>query len=377
MTVVEDVSPESARILVVDDTELNVQVLSDILTRKGYQVVTAASGAEGLEVLASEKPDLVLLDVLMPEMNGYEVCRRIRANPDTTTLPVVLVTALDPGEERVKGIEAGADDFLTKPINRAELLARVRSSLRIKRLYDRVQAQAEELEEWNRNLSIRVEQQVNELERLGRLRRFVSPQVADLIISEGEDALLSSHRREIATVFCDMRGFTDFCETVEPEEAMDVLCRYHEAMGEIIQQFEGAIDHRAGDGFMVIFNDPIPCDDAAERAVRMADAMRTLMDRLNTEWRRYGYELGFGVGVSLGYATLGLVGFEGRYDYTANGSAVNLASRLCDKAAGGQILVDRKVLVRIEATAETEFVDNLELKGFRRPVPAYNVVNLK
>src|SRR5688572_21532871 len=207
-----------AKILVVDDTARNVKLLADLLAVKGYGVVTAASGREALAQLAAAQPDLVLLDVVMPEMSGYEVCQKIRATEGTAMLPVIMVTALDPGEERIKGIEAGADDFLTKPINQAELLARVKSLIRIKELYDIVQNQAAELADLNKNLEHRVEDQVGQLERLGRLKRFFSPQLAELILSGGTEDPLKTHRREITVVFLDLRGFTAFAETAEPED---------------------------------------------------------------------------------------------------------------------------------------------------------------
>ena len=366
---------EPRRILVVDDTPLNVKLLADVLEVEGYAVETATSGEEGLAKVASFHPDLVLLDVVMPGMSGYEVCQELRAQPDTEALPVVLVTALDPDTERVKGLEAGADEFLSKPVNRAELLARVRSLLRIKTLHDRVQAQADELAQWNQALEARVEQQVGEIERLARLRRFLSPQVADAVISSGEDAVLASHRALIATVFCDLRGFTAFSETAEPEEAMEVLQAYHEAMGQLIHHHGGTIDHRAGDGIMIIFNDPLPCEEPALEAVRMALAMRTEMDTLTDGWRKLGHRLGFGVGVSFGYATVGVVGFEGRYDYTANGSAVNLAARLADEANDGQILISERANTAVEGTVTTEPVDEKSLKGFHAPVRIYQVLD--
>ena len=186
-----------AKILVVDDTPQNVKLLADLLTVKGYAVVTAASGPEALERVVAERPDLVLLDVVMPGMSGYEVCRKIRENPATGILPVVMVTALDPSQERIKGLEAGADDFLTKPINQPELLARVRSLLRIKEFYDTVQSQAAQLAEWNKTLEQRVEEQVAQLERLGRLKRFFSPQLAELSVTGGADDPLKTHRREV------------------------------------------------------------------------------------------------------------------------------------------------------------------------------------
>jgi class 3 adenylate cyclase len=304
------------------------------------------------------------------------VCQQIRKDAAMRILPVVMVTALDPGEERIKGLEAGADDFLTKPVNQPELVARVRSLLRIKSLYDQVQAQATKLSEWSATLETRIEEQVAQLDRLSRLRRFLSPQVADLIVEAGDDSILQSHRREIATLFCDLRGFTAFSETGEPEEVMEVLQRYHETMGRLIYEHDGAIDHRAGDGIMIIFNDPILCDEPALRAVRLALTMRLAMRPLTEEWRKLGHDLGFGVGVSLGYATLGMVGFEGRYDYTANGSAVNLAARLCDEARDGQILISGRAYATLDGAIEVEPLGSLDLKGFHRPIEAHSVVSL-
>jgi class 3 adenylate cyclase len=364
---------EPQRILVVDDTPLNVKLLADLLAVAGYTVETAGSGEEGLSKVKSFRPDLILLDVVMPGMSGYEVCAQLRAQPDTEALPVVLVTALDPDAERVKGLEAGADEFLSKPVNRPELIARVRSLLRIKSLHDRVQEQAAELARWNVALEQRVHEQVGELERLARLRRFLSPQVADAVVSSGEQQALASHRALIATVFCDLRGFTAFSETAEPEEAMEVLQTYHQAMGELIHRHGGTIDHRAGDGIMIIFNDPLPCDEPAVTAVRMAVQMRERMTVLASQWRKLGHRLGFGVGVSLGYATVGVVGFEGRYDYTANGSAVNLAARLADEAADGQILISERAHSAITDTVPTRPVGELQLKGFHAPVSVFAV----
>ena len=220
-----------ARILVVDDTPRNVKLLADILDVKGYAVVTASSGHEALAKIEAEPPDLVLLDVVMPEMSGYEVCRALRANPATTMVPVVMVTALDPGEERIKGIEAGADDFLAKPINQPELLARVKSLLRIKELHDTTQRQAAELAELNQSLEQRVQEQVSQLERLGRLKRFFSPRLAEMILSGGAEDPLKTHRRDLTVVFLDLRGFTAFAESAEPEEVMEVLHEYHAAWG--------------------------------------------------------------------------------------------------------------------------------------------------
>src|SRR5918992_1997988 len=211
----------AAKLLVVDDTPKNVKLLADILTARGYNVVTAASGAEALSQVEAQRPDLVLLDVVMPEMSGYEVCRKLRSNPATQLLPIVMVTALDPGQERIKGLDAGADDFLTKPINQAELLARVRSLLRIKGLYDTVGDLARQLAENNRTLEARVADQVAQLDRLSRLKRFFTAPLAEMILAGDADDPLKSHRREITVVFLDLRGFTAFAETAEPEEVMN------------------------------------------------------------------------------------------------------------------------------------------------------------
>lgn len=363
------------KILAVDDTPHNIRLLEAVLTPRGYTLLAATSGPEALQKVAEERPDLVLLDIVMPGMDGYEVCRRLRDDPATRLLPVVMITASGE-QEKIKAIEAGADDFIPKPFNQSELLARVKSLLRIKQYHDTIQSQAQELAEWNRSLEERVRQQVEELERVGRLRRYLSPQLAEVIVSSGDESLLESHRRQIAVVFCDLRGFTAFSETAEPEEVMAILREYHQAMGVLIFQYEGTVGHFAGDGLMVFFNDPLPCADPAPRAVRMAAAMRARMSELTEAWRKHGHELGFGVGVALGYATLGQIGFEGRFDYGAIGSVVNLASRLCDEAKPGQILVSQRVQAAVEELAETEPTGEFTLKGFVKPVPAYNVVRM-
>ena len=363
-------------ILVVDDTPANVKLLADLLTVKGYSVVTAASGEEGLKRVEEYRPDLVLLDIMMPGMNGYEVCRAIRAGQTNGILPVVMVTSLDPGQERIKGLEAGADDFLTKPVNQPELLARVKSLLRIKALYDEVERQKGELAEWNRTLEQRVAEGVAQLERLGRMKRFFSPQIADLILSGGTDNPLKSHRREITVVFLDLRGFTAFTETADPEEVMGVLGEYHAEMGRLIMAYQGTLERFAGDGIMIFFNDPVELDNPAAHAVRMALEMQESFLQLHTGWKKRGYELGMGIGIAQGYATLGAIGFEGRQDYGAIGNVTNLAARLCGEAGPGQVLVSQRVLGHIEDLVRAVPVSELILKGFRRPVQVFNVSGL-
>jgi len=306
---------------------------------------------------------------VMPEMSGYEVCKTLRADPATARLPVVMVTALDPSQERVKGIDAGADDFLTKPINQPELIARVRSLLRVKQLWD-------ELAELNRTLEQRVQAQVTQLEQLGRLKRFFSPQLAEAIVSGGTEDPLKSHRRDITVVFLDLRGFTAFAETAEPEEVMAVLREYHAEMGKLILEHEGTLERFTGDGMMIFFNDPVPVKDHAARAVRMAAAMRDRVAELAVTWKKTGFELDFGIGVAYGYATLGAIGFEGRLDYGAIGTVTNLAARLCAEAQPGQVLLSQKVTTSVEALVEVEPVGDVTLKGLSRPMKVFNLIRL-
>jgi adenylate cyclase len=284
------------------------------------------------------------------------------------------VTALDPAQERIKGLDAGADDFLTKPVNQAELMARVRSLLRIKSLYDQVQAQKAELRQWNATLEQRVADGVQQLERLGRLKRFFSPQLAEAIVGGGAEDPLKSHRREIAVVFLDLRGFTAFTETSDPEEVMGVLREFHAAMGELILAHEGTLERFTGDGIMVFFNDPVPVAEPAARAVRMALQMQQRTAQLAQGWKRRGYELQLGIGVAMGFATIGAIGFPGRIDYGAIGTVTNLAARLCSEAAGGEILAAPRVVAALGEGFVTEPAGEFTLKGLQRAVAVTRVV---
>jgi adenylate cyclase len=367
---------QPARILVVDDNPANLEILETRLARQGYEVITAKDGDEALCLARAQTPDLILLDVMMPGKDGIEVCRELKADEGLPFMPIILVTAKADPVDIVAGLDAGGDEYITKPVDHAALVARVRSILRIKALHDTVQEQSARLEEWNRTLEQRVAAQLAEIERLGSLKRFLSPQVAELVAA-GDQHLLESHRREITVVFCDLRGFTAFAETSEPEEVMRILRQYHQALGELIFRHEGTVEHFAGDGVVVLFNDPLPCPDPSARAVRMAIAMRERVAGLADAWRRQGHDLGFGVGIAQGYATLGTIGFEGRYDYAAIGPVANLASRLCDEAASGDILISQRALVSIEDLVAAEPVGDLTLKGFLRPVPAYRILHLR
>ena len=372
-----DAHAGAGRVLVVDDTPANVKLLEDLLGFHGYEVESASNGEDALAAMRSRTPDLVLLDVMMPGLSGYEVCRAMRADLHLAMLPVVMVTALEDRDERVKGIEAGADDFLSKPVNAPELLARVKSLLRIRRLYETVQRQAEQLASWNRTLEARVADQVGRVEKLQRLQRFFSPQLAELILAGGADDPLESHRRDITVVFLDLRGFTSFAESAEPEEVMKALGEFHRAMGQRVLEYQGTLERFTGDGLMVFFNDPLPIQDPARRAVAMAFAMQRDAAALSSQWARRGYDLGLGIGISQGYATVGAIGFEGRIDYGAIGSVTNLASRLCDLADRGEVLVAPRVLAEVEALVEYEDMGEVRLHGFSRPVRAAKLRRLR
>lgn len=363
----------SHKVLVIDDTPANVKLLADLLSVKGYTVATAPNGEEGLAKVASEHPDIVLLDVMMPGLSGYDVCRTIRANPVTALLPVVLVTSLDPNQERVKGMEAGADDFLQKPINQQELFARVKSLLRVKSLQDEVKQQADKLSEWNAMLEARVQEQVTQLERLGRLKSFFSPQLGEAILAGGGEDLLKTHRREVSVVFLDLRGFTAFIDRAEPEEVMELLREYHASMGKLILAHGGTLERFAGDGMMIFFNDPLPMEKPAEEAVKMALEMQQAFVPTANKWTKRGYTLALGVGIGQGYATCGAIGFEGRWDYAAIGSVTNLAARLCAEAAGGEVLIDRKTMAAVDDAFQFAEVGPFDLKGYSQPVAAYRV----
>jgi adenylate cyclase len=366
---------EAVTVLVVDDQPRNLRLLDAVLSPRGYRVITAESGEAALAVLKDAAIDLVLLDVVMPGLDGHEVCRRIRADEATAFLPVVMITASG-DQGKLDALVSGADDFVTKPFDQAELLARVASLAKIKRYQDTIRQQAEELAAWNRELEQRVAVQVEELQKASRLRRFLAPQVAELILESGDESLLESHRREIVVVFCDLRRFTLFAESSEPEEVIEVLTEYHAALGDLVFRFEGTLEHFTGDGLMVFFNDPMPCEDAPLRAIRMAVAMRARIRDLAESWVRRGHDLGFAVGVAQGFATLGRIGFEGRLDYAAIGSVTNLAARLCAEAEPWQILVTQRVISSADGIAVCIDVGDLTLRGFSRPIRAFDVKGL-
>jgi class 3 adenylate cyclase len=355
----------SPRILVVDDQRTNAEMVSGVLRNQGYEVQVAFDGADALEQVAARAPDLVISDILMPRVDGYQLCRRLRASDATALLPMILVTSADPQTERVKGIEAGADDFISKPINWAELFARVKRLLHVKSLQD-------EIKELNARLEERVRDQVAQLERLSRMKRFFSRAVAEAIVAGGEE-LLEPHRREITAVFLDLRGFTAFTDRADPDEVLELLRAYHATLGRTVDEFGGTLEHFAGDGVMIFFNDPIEVDNPAERAIRMALALQAAFRPISTAWARLGHEVGLGIGIAQGDTTLGVIGFEQRWEYAAIGNVPNLAARLCGAAHAGEIIVDAQTEHDIVHIADTEFVGALTLRGFQQPVPAFRL----
>jgi adenylate cyclase len=369
-------------ILAIDDTPENLEILTVRLEANGYEVITATDGELGLAMTREHRPDLVLLDIMMPKLDGIAVVSALKQDVATRAIPVILVTAKADTRDVVAGLDAGGDDYLTKPFDHAALLARVRSMLRQKALHDTVEEQAShlerqasQLEAWNQSLERKVAEQVGEIERVSRLRRFLSAQVADLVMDAGQDAsFLESHRCEVTVLFCDLRGFTAFAETAEPEEVMEILGDYHACLGRHIVKYEGTLERFLGDGVLVVFNDPLPCVDHTERAVRMATEMRDELEVLATSWLRHGHTLGFGIGIARGHATIGRIGFDQRWDYAVIGSVPNLASRLCGEATASQILVSQKVISAIENSVESVSIGSLNLKGLHRPVSAYQVI---
>ncbi len=375
-----DTLREKPTILIVDDTPANLSLLSDVL-KSDYRTKAAVNGEKALKLAFSgTPPDLILLDIMMPGMDGYEVCRRLKANPATRSIPVIFVTAMNEVEDETRGLALGAVDYVTKPISAPIVKARVETHLALyeqaremEDMIAKLKAQAGELAEWNRTLEQRVAEGVSQLDRLGRLKRFFSPSVVELLLSGSAEDPLKSHRREIAAVFLDLRGFTTFTETSAPEDVMGVIGEYHEAMGELVMVHGGTVERFAGDGIMIFFNDPVQVDNPTGKAVKMAIAMQERFATLAQGWQKRGYEIAMGIGVAQGYATIGAIGFEGRRDYGAIGTVTNLAARLCGEAGGGQILISQRVQGLVADFAKTDPIGELSLKGFHRPVMAYSV----
>jgi adenylate cyclase len=362
------VSDRAPVALVVDDSPVNRKLLAKLFQTLDIEVVEAPDGRSALAQLQEQggRVDVVLLDIEMPEMDGYATLAAIKADAELRHLPVIMVSSVDELDSVVRCIELGAADYLPKPFNPPILAARIRSSLNAKRLHDlEVESAARQAE-----LLRTIERQKEELSR------FLSPQVAALVSSAEGEKLLVGHRRLATSVFCDLRNFTPFSEAADPEEVIAVLGEYHRAMGALIVEHGGTLEHFAGDGMHVFFNDPIPQDDHVERAVRMAVRMREAFADLATDWTRRGHTLGFGVGIATGYATLGRIGFEGRYDYGMVGPAVIAAARLSSVAGANQILLMPRSYASVDDLIVAESVGEVQLKGFSHPVEPMNVVGL-
>ncbi len=401
-----DAAAGKATILVVDDTPANLALLAEVL-RGEYRVKLAPNGERALALVAADPPDLILLDVMMPGLDGYEVCARLKANPATRDVPVIFVTAMSEVENEEQGFALGAVDYIAKPVSPPIVRARVRTCLQLRQqaselrqLVDRLEEQAEEsekekvkrpraaasqedidpeeqaeeLRQWNLTLESRVNAEVKETERLTRLKRFFSPSVADLILEGRTEDIQTVRRREIVVAFLDIRGYTAFTETADPEDVMAILQAFHTEMGRLIMGYGATLERFGGDSIMVFFNDPLPMPDAALTACRMALEMQQSLVTLTRNWRRLGFDLSVAIGIAQGYATVGLIGFEGRRDYAAIGTVTNLAARLCSEGQGGQILLSQRVQAQVEGTLPTRGIGELTLKGFHRQVPVFELV---
>jgi adenylate cyclase len=355
--------------LIVDDSTVNRKLLARHLATLGIESREAADGRSGLAKLSDAGDDVavVLLDVVMPEMDGYETLAAIKSDDALRHIPVIMISGVDELDSVVRCIELGATDYLPKPFDPAILAARIRASLAGKRLHDLEVEYAARQAEMLRT----IQRQKDELSR------FLSPQVAALVSSPEGEQLLAGHRRVATTVFCDLRGFTAFSEAARPEDVLGLLRAYHAMMGALIVKHGGTLEHFAGDGMMIFFNDPIPQADHELRAVRMAVAMREHFVELIREWTGRGYTLGFGVGIATGPATLGRIGFEGRYDYGMVGQAVIVAARLSSAAAASQILLAPATHAAVAELVDAEPVGELQLKGFSRPIAPVNVLSLR
>lgn len=367
----------SATVLIADDIAANRNFLSDLLSAQGYRVFCADGGREALRLICEHHPDLVLLDVIMPDLDGHEVCRQARAQFDRGLLPIIMVTALDDTQDKIRGLEAGADDFLSKPINQAELLARVRSLLRIKSLYDTVNTQAKELAQLNAQLEVRVAQQVAQMQRLEQLKRFFPAHLAQRIVEGDVDDPLQTRRREVTVVFITLQKFASFTDTSEPEEVMALLRELRTKMGALIDRHQGTLEQFAGEHMMVVFNDPLLIDDPAGRAVALAIDLRDMAQPRFHALRQLGHDLSLGIGIAHGHATIGNVGHDHHLTYGVVGRVTNLASHLSRIAEEGEILISAPARQQSARDLTTSEAHHIELEGFLRPVVVYRVEGLQ
>lgn len=352
-------------VFVVDDTPFNIDVIDAVLS-DDYIVRSATCGETALNSIENDRPDLILLDVMMPGMDGHEVCKILKANDKTRDIPVIFLTSKSDAEDEAYGLELGAVDYISKPISAPILQARIKNQLTLHNALC-------QLEELNQSLERRVSEGVMQIERLDQLRRFFSPAVVNMLLTDQADGYLKARRREIVVVFLDLRGYTAFTEANEPDEVMRAIGEFHKAMGEIIMAYDGTLERFTGDGMMIFFNDPVEISDPALRAVRMAVDMQNSMVHVNEHWQRRGYELRMGIGIAQGLATIGAIGFEGRHDYSAIGSVVNLAARLCGEARGGKILCSEAVVMSLHGQAGATQIPDLNLKGYSQPIKAFEI----
>lgn len=363
MTLVQGVAKQT--IFVVDDTPFDIDVIEAALSG-AYIVRSAVDGETALQAIEKEKPDLILLDIMMPGLDGYQVCERLKADADTRDIPVIFLTGKSEPADEARGFGMGAADYIAKPVSVPILLARIRTHLALHTAVRR-------LEELNQSLEQHVAEGVARIERLDQLRRFFSPAVADILLTGQADVYLKARRREIVVVFLDLRGFTAFTESYGPDDVMRNLNEFYTAMGEIIIAYDGTVERFTGDGMMIFFNDPIEIPDPALRAVNMAVDMQARMAEIDVDWQQRGHDLRMGIGIAQGEATIGAIGFEGRHDYGAIGSVVNLAARLCGQAKGGQILCSGPVEANLQGKLKATPIPDLPLKGFAQPVKAFEI----
>ncbi|TMV05621.1 response regulator [Ruegeria sediminis] len=362
-------------ILVVDDQTDNRRILVARLESQGYATAEAADGAEALRKTRELLPDLILLDVMMPELDGFEVCRRIRADAGLPYIPIVLVTARTDLEDLVTGLDAGANDYLVKPVDHAALTARVRSALRVKALHDTVEEQRAELAGWNAALETKVADQMREIERAGRLRRYLPRQVAEQILAAGDgEDILGGRQTEVAVLFADLRGYTAYSDQYPPETVMAALNAFHRFAGPLIDRHGGTLERYLGDGLVVLFNAPIPCPDPVDRALNLARDMQQGFGPAIGRHQTADFGLGLGIGIAYGTATVGQIGFHGRQDYAAIGSVPNLAARLSDIAGQNQVLVSAATAQRAGQSHALKDLGERSLKGIAEPAAVFELV---
>ncbi len=360
-------------VLVVDDIPDNITMLTAHLRTKGYRTISANDGIEAVKLATNDKPDIIMMDINMPRMNGLDACQQLKERADTKLIPIILVTANSEVKDIVRGFEVGADDYLIKPYNYMEMLARVRSMLRIWDAQQELMRVNQALDELNQNLEKKVMEQVLELERVNRLRRFFSPQIVNTITSENSEQILGEHRREITVVFLDLRNFTSFSEKALPHEVIETIRELHQLVGPIIFRYRGTLERFTGDGMMVFLGDPEPMEDHPNQSVKMCIEIRDKVENLRSTWAKKGYNLALGIGVATGEASLGTIGFEGRLDYAAIGVVTNLSARLCSKAKGGQILISENTFDKIKNDFKTVPRGEIELKGFSSSPQVFEV----